>query len=132
MVAYNFKERFAQAVEDGDKLQTIRAVRKRNGHAKVGDVIQLYTGQRTKDCRKLGEGTCVAVEKVHIPDRPYDITIDGHQLQMRVGGQNIDPSKFDNDFAVANGFEDYVDMFSWFQDNYILPFDGILIKWELN
>ena len=52
MPAYTFQSRFAPLVASGEKRQTIRAIGKRR-HAAVGDRIQLYTGMRTKACRKL-------------------------------------------------------------------------------
>jgi len=58
VVAYNFQARFADAVERGEKSQTIRAPRKDGRHAKVGDALQLYTGMRTKQCRKLRDAKC--------------------------------------------------------------------------
>lgn len=52
MVAYNFQAQFADAVHRGFKRQTIRAPRK-HGHVQAGAPVQLYTGMRTRGCRKL-------------------------------------------------------------------------------
>lgn len=52
MVAYNFQARFVAAVEAGEKVLTIRTIGRRR-HARVGERLQLYTGQRTRACRKL-------------------------------------------------------------------------------
>ncbi|MCA1972097.1 MAG: hypothetical protein LDL44_04610 [Caenispirillum sp.] len=52
MVAYNFQARFAAAVEAGEKAITIRTIGQRR-HARIGERLQLYTGQRTSACRKL-------------------------------------------------------------------------------
>lgn len=68
MVAYNFSERFAGPVERGEKRQTIRKPRV-NGHAKVGDSLQLYTGMRTASCRKLRDAVCHDVCSVLIAAR---------------------------------------------------------------
>ena len=51
MPALNFKKQFAEKVETGEKRQTVRAKRKRA--FVVGDKLYLYTGMRTKYCRKL-------------------------------------------------------------------------------
>ena len=59
MPAFNFSPQFADAVAAGRKLNTIRE--KQRG--KVGDPAYLFTGQRTKKCVRLGEGTLVRVEK---------------------------------------------------------------------
>ena len=56
MVAYNFQKQFADAVERGEKRQTIRAPRRDGRHAKVGDKLQLYTGMRTKQCGMIVTG----------------------------------------------------------------------------
>ncbi|WP_150213004.1 hypothetical protein [Candidatus Tokpelaia sp.] len=65
MVVYNFKEQFADLVASGEKCQTIRRLGKRS-HARAGDRLQLYTGQRTKSCRKLGEAICTSVTPIKI------------------------------------------------------------------
>ena len=64
MPALNFQEQFAAAVESGEKRQTIRSERKRP--IKVGDTLYLYTGMRTKRCRKLGSAGCVGIEEIRI------------------------------------------------------------------
>jgi hypothetical protein len=57
MVAYSFKERFAEPILNGTKGGTIRASRKgplraaTGGHAKPGEELQLYTDMRTRNCR---------------------------------------------------------------------------------
>ncbi|MCA1971589.1 MAG: hypothetical protein LDL44_02025 [Caenispirillum sp.] len=52
MVAYNFQARFAAAVEPGEKAITIRTIGRRR-HARIGERLQLCTGQRTRAWRKL-------------------------------------------------------------------------------
>jgi hypothetical protein len=52
MPAYNFQKQFAPLVQSGEKRQTIRTLGKRS-HAQPGNKLQLYTGMRTKQCRKL-------------------------------------------------------------------------------
>jgi hypothetical protein len=58
MVLYGFKKQFALLVESGAKQHTIRDLRKDGRHAKPGDKLQLYTGLRTKVCRKLLDAEC--------------------------------------------------------------------------
>lgn len=64
MVAYNFQAQFADDVEHGFKTQTIR----RDARCKSGDKLQLYTGQRTKNCRKLCDAICKRVTPIKICD----------------------------------------------------------------
>ena len=117
MPALNFKTRFAEAVEWGAKVETIRARRKRP--IKVGDRLYLYTGQRTKSCRKLGEGRCHTIKSVCI--WPDSIVIEGVKIPW---GWHADC------FARRDGFEDWPEMRDWFVGERGLPFRGVLIKWR--
>jgi len=128
MVAYNFKKQFADDVEYGTKRQTVRAERKDNRHAKPGDNLQLFTGMRTKGCRKLRDAICSRVQKIRI--EATEMFIDGERLQAGSGNQFADPDNFDNDFAKADGFDEFMDMSEWFSDTHGLPFEGVLIKWN--
>ena len=64
MPAYSFNTRFVPMVVDGTKRQTIRARRK--NPAKVGDTLYLYSGLRTKYCKKLREDKCTATTTIII------------------------------------------------------------------
>ena len=114
MVAFNFSPEFADAVASGAKRQTIRKKKR----AKCGDRVQLYTGQRTKACRKLGEGTCDLVDYVGI--RPDGLTL---------GDKAKHPGNID-DFARADGFENFEAMVAWFTRKYGSPyFQGFVHRW---
>ena len=58
MPALNFKV-FTDKIISSEKCQTIRPVGKRK--YVIGDKLYLYTGQRTKQCKKLGEAVCSEV-----------------------------------------------------------------------
>ncbi|MGD1941900.1 MAG: hypothetical protein ACFB0G_11365 [Leptolyngbyaceae cyanobacterium] len=125
MVAYNFKAQFAPLVEAGQKTQTIRALGKRR-HARPGDALQLYTGMRTKGCRKLLETTCVSAFDVDM-----NIT-DEEGLTVFVDGIDYDiPDMIA--LAEADGFgherDDPLDEFIEFFEAR-MPFQGVLIKWR--
>lgn len=116
MVAFNFQAQFAPLVEARIKLQTIR----RDARAKPGDALQLYTGQRTKACRKLvtPDPPCTRVDYVGI--RPDGLTF---------GIAANWPDRAD-DFAKMDGFKDYEDMLSWFAATYGSPyFQGVVHSW---
>jgi hypothetical protein len=118
MPAYNFKDRFAHLVESGEKRQTIRRLRKR-GNPKPGDLLQLYTGMRTKLCRRLRpDEECIATEPITI----------GSCSMIIIQGRFLDFSEADS-FARADGFGDIPEFVDFFEENYGLPFSGILIKW---
>jgi hypothetical protein len=116
MVAFNFQERFAGKVASGEKTQTIRHAMR----AKKGDRLQLYTGQRTKVCRKLvdPDPVCTLVDYVGI--RPDYLTL---------GNTKLHPGDAD-DFARRDGFADYTDMVRWFEATYDSPyFQGFVHVW---
>ena len=117
MVALNFSPEFAGPVERREKRQTIRQTRR----AKIGDRIQLYTGQRTKDCRKLSDIDPVCTYVGYVAIRPGFLTVG-----------NVDDHPRDRDvFARADGFKDYADMVAWFQARYGQhSFIGYIHKWE--
>jgi hypothetical protein len=126
MPAYNFLPRFAPLVESGEKRQTIRAVGKRR-HARSGDLLQLYTGQRTAFCRKLisPDPVCIAAHAVYIykiftrQEAYYQMCIDGEVVfHHEVAG-----------IAIADGFADKTQFFEFFEEAHGLPFHGVLIKW---
>ena len=66
MPAYGFKYRFARKVETGEKLHTIRALRKDGRRPKVGQPMHAYEGMRTKKCRILLLSTISKVEAIRI------------------------------------------------------------------
>jgi len=116
MPAINFSERFAGAVETGQKRTTIRKVRKRRPIV-AGDRLILYTGQRTKHARKLREECCINVR---------DVRITKYSLQL-----NDSMKTFAEAEAIArdDGFQSLAEFVLWFDDLYGLPFEGVHICW---
>lgn len=117
MVAYNFQKRFAPAVASGEKRQTIRA-RRSTRHARAGEPIQLYTGMRTKDCRKLIDPDPICELSTYCAIREEGITLGNH------------PRMDMDEFAQWDGFKDFGDMKAWFRETHGLPFIGQLIRWR--
>jgi hypothetical protein len=109
----NFSARFAGAVDRMEKRQTIRRKRKRS--IQPGDVLNLYTGLRTKKSRFLKGVGCESVDLVTILEDNV------HCTAMMPGGLDA--------FARADGFGDWAEMRDWFKKLYGLPFEGVLIKW---
>jgi hypothetical protein len=118
MPALNFKKRFAPRVESGEKRQTIRAKREDGKNPRPGGILYLYVGQRTKGCRKLGEGRVVSVEEITIYET--GIVVSGTWLLER------EEVKLAHD----DGFENLNEFYQFFIDEHELPFWGLLIKWE--
>jgi len=115
MVAYNFQARFASDVEAGRKLRTIRAGGKRR-HAQFGDPLQLYTGMRTRGCRLLRTAKCTGSMFCLISEEGVTL---GDQPQTSL-----------DEFARADGFQDFENMKQWFRDTHGLPFIGRMIEWD--
>lgn len=114
MVAINFSAQFAGLVERGEKRQTIRRGKK----CEPGDALQLYTGQRTKACRKLRDAVCRDVTYVGLTKRGVTLG------DVRRFPRDVD------EFARLDGFENYAAMWAWFSDRYKTnSFTGHIIRW---
>ena len=122
MVAYSFKERFETPIREGWKTQTIRAARLR--HARSGEMLQLYVGMRTAQCRLiLPEVRCTEVMKVVI-------SFDGEGVIERVVTDGVAVRDLDA-FAVRDGFTDIDDMSEFWRKEHgpCGLFHGVLIEW---
>lgn len=118
MVAFNFKAQFADDVESGKKRQTIRQQRR----CKPGDALQLYTGMRTKKCRKLRDDICTAVHQIVIEK-------DCGRLNVHLDNERL-PHHRALEIAHADGFENLSAFGHFFEREYGgLPFSGYLIRW---
>lgn len=136
MPALGFQKRFEMAVENGldliagcklrnpgvePKTQTIRALRKDKREPKIGEMLQFYSGWRTKSCRKLGEAPCtswclIRIEKDGIAFLgPVEIWIAKDNGADKV--------------AAKDGFSNFDQMRRWFDTTHKLPFYGHLIRW---
>ena len=122
MVAYNFQARFVDAVESGAKRTTIRAFGGKP-HPRVGDSLQLYTGMRTKACRKLvdPDPICTVSALVKIGDDRVQIGHNRALLTQHPGSLQT--------FAHGEGFDDFGALVAWFRETHGLPFVGVLIRW---
>lgn len=108
MPAYNFMESFTADIESGKKHTTIRRKRKKNPTV-AGDKLYLYTNQRTKKCRKLGEQFCRALFPISISRQEVMVGTDvlkWHELEA---------------LAYTDGFKSVDDFFDFFEIRYGLP-----------
>lgn len=121
MPLLGFQAQFVSAVEDGSKRQTIRAFRKDKRDPKVGQTLYLYTGLRTKQCRKLGEAECTYAKALTLS---LAGEIGGGQI-VAVSGAPFTTAEL----ARRDGFASIHDMFDWFDKTHGLPFRGLLIRW---
>ena len=116
MPAINFKKEFSLKVESGEKCQTIRALRKDGRNPHPGQTLYLYTGMRTKYCRKLGEAVCKNVTQITIEENE-DIII------------GITTLNEVEKFIKTDGFDNIDDFYNFFRKVHGLPFYGLLIQW---
>lgn len=130
MVAYSFKPSFAAEIAAGRKRQTIRRPRGGRGrHARVGDGLQLYTGMRTKACRKLGDAVCAEVREVVLDFEQDRIVLDD-AVELITGPEL-------SAFAALDGFGDPPLQLSpwgyqrrwWAATHPTRVFRGVLIGW---
>lgn len=116
MTALGFKKQFAGPVELRIKRQSIR---ENYSRFKVGATIQLYTGMRTKSCRKLVEIDPVCTSVTPIVIAPDYVALDGWRLPAGDLAQ----------LAVADGFPSVAHFLNFFIATRP-EFSGGLIKWD--
>ena len=122
MVAFNFTV-FTDKVAAREKRMTIR----KTARAKPGDRIQLYTGMRTKACRKLVEdAVCEAVVEVTITESGMSTRVGSFKTLSSVVTELTDL----DGAAQRDGFQDWPAMRDWFADKYGLPFTGYAHLWH--
>ena len=142
MVAYNFKAQFAPAVESGEKRMTIR--RQRVRPTQVGDALQLYTGMRTPQARKLCDTVCKAVVPFDIyentyrqwrrdnggneKNRGFRVLTEAARLNVCVNGKSLAPEQIQA-LAHKDGFRTATEFLDFFERQYGLPFSGEIIEW---
>jgi hypothetical protein len=122
MVAYSFKSRFETAIREGWKTQTIRGGRAR--HARPGEMLQLFVGMRTAQCRKIcADVRCADVLKIVI-------SFDGDGGIERIITDGVAVRDLDA-FAVLDGFKDSDDMADFWRAEHGPQglWSGVVIEW---
>lgn len=123
MVAFNFNARFETAIREGWKTQAIRRGR-RVRNVRPGEVLQLFVGQRTPDCRRI----CPDVRCTDV--MTIQITFGEDFGIVRIVTDGV-PVKDLDAFAVRDGFIDSGDMARFFKETYgpLEVFHGLVIEW---
>lgn len=122
MVAYSFKARFETPIREGWKTQTIRAGRAR--HARPGEMLQLFIGMRTAQCRKIcPDVRCTDVMKIVI-------SYDGDGAIERIITDGVPVRDLDA-FAVQDGFRDADEMAEFWRAEHtpVGLWHGVIIEW---
>lgn len=124
MTVLMFQPQFAPLVESGDKPHTIRPARKRL--IRVGDRLSLrrWSGvaYRSKQVI-LRETRCKSLSAVYINETFQEII-------FVVNGERLNQEQWVK-LARDDGFACTTDMLDWFRKTHGLPFNGILITWEV-
>jgi hypothetical protein len=121
MALINFsREDFIDAVTNGSKHFTVRQLRK--NPIKKGEALQLYTGLRTKQAKKLRDTICKNVWDIKIENKKDEFLfwLDDNQLT----------SKKVKDISNKIGFDLVEEWTEYFKQKYKFPFKGQLIEWE--
>lgn len=113
MVAFNFQNRFVQDILSGKKQSTIR----QSQRCKVGDMMQLYTGQRTKNCTKIADAVCTGIAYIQITEKcPWAMSsLEGEVWTYEKSGVP---------FHEYEGFANCALFVDFFRKQYGLPFSG--------
>ena len=144
MVAYSFKTYFAPQIEDGSKLHTIRGQRRR--HAHVGEPMQLFTGMRTRHCKKIiPDPVCIAVLPIVIMSSDL---IEPGLAYIEINGRPLNRDEIEA-FAISDGFSperlrglapekmigatarETMGRF-WAAENPGSSFQGVIIRWGVH
>ena len=115
---------FKDKILSGEKRQTIRAVRKHP--IKKGELLYMWWKQRSPEREKLGEATCTAVRKIMIYDHDYICQLSNPNEQYAL----VDEHENLDNFAIADGFDNWQKLVEFFDDTHGLPFVGVLIEWD--
>jgi hypothetical protein len=121
MPALNFKARFAEMIERGEKRCTIRVPRRRA--IRAGDTLYLYTGMRTKACRKLKTAICRAARPIRLSR-----AAGREALRILVDGKILNLAEIKK-LVRLDGHPTARDFLVFFEETHGLPFAGQLIEW---
>lgn len=112
---------FREQILSGAKCQTIRAVRK--NPIKVGETLYLWWKQRSPEREKLGEATCTSIKHVFI-NNGVEIKKADDDFAAFLSGEQLE------EFAIADGFNNWQELVEFFESTHGLPFEGIVIQWD--
>ena len=108
---------FKDKILSGAKRQTIRTIRK--NPIKEGETLYMWWKQRSPEREKLGEAKCMRATSIQIYRNGFVMPFISGQL----------PEILDN-FAIADGFDNWQQLIEFFENTHSLPFEGVLIEWD--
>ena len=114
---------FIDKILAGEKQQTIRRASPKWKNVKAGDKLTLYTGLRTKACRKLGEAVVESVGKVVFYRAGLIAVV------TRYGENWLTEDEVD-ELVRRDGFGDVHDFWHFFDAHYPeRPIEMLVIRW---
>lgn len=115
---------FIDKILSGEKRQTIRRASPKWQNVKAGDKLTLYTGLRTKACRKLGEAVVESITPIVLLPTEED-------CETRTALWSIRPCAYDlKSMIFADGFESVDDFWKFFVEHYgSQPIEMNVIRW---
>ena len=115
---------FIDKILSGEKRQTIRRASPKWQNVKAGDKLTLYTGLRTKQCRKLGEAVVESITPIMI-----DTECDNVAVETPLGDFNLDLPAL-NDLVARDGVDSNDEFFKFFCLNYSVGrLKMVVIRW---
>ena len=115
---------FAGKIKSGEKRQTIRRASPKWKNVKAGDKLTLYTGLRTKQCRKLGEAFVEDIGEVKL----YKAGLIG--AINREGEYWLTEDEVEQ-LSRRDGFDDVYDFWKFFDAHYPeRPIKMNVIRWK--
>lgn len=120
MPALNFKKQFPELIEAGKKPFTLRAQRRDGRDIVTGETIYMFTGMRTKACRKFATKPCLFHCAVIV--RPAAVII------PQLFGYDVLSKARLGKFVVLDGFANQEEFFKFHADKYDTRFLH-LIAW---
>jgi hypothetical protein len=125
MVAYNFHPKFVNPIVAYRKRRTVRQNGKRR-HARPGEFLQLYTGMRTRNCKKIIESDVICVEVAEISIEVAVDQIDRICVNGTTIADTIEEFARDDGFSGARSMHKF-----WLSAFGPGVFEGTLICWLL-
>ncbi|MEO5892255.1 MAG: hypothetical protein ABIQ31_18555 [Ferruginibacter sp.] len=153
MPTYNFKEQFVPFVKDRSKRQTVRAYRKDGRLPELAQSVNLFSGMRTKHCKRIATEFVEACATIYIyengemyigslvPEIEAEFLL-RHKTMYLLSNYTVKEfnQKEKNEFAWRDGFrperssiefpgEAFALMLSFWKSTHSLPFAGTVTYW---
>lgn len=115
---------FIDKILSGEKRQTIRRASDKWANVRAGDRLTLYTGLRTKECRKLGEAVVESITPIFLTPATGRAWV---RLPFGLAGLRDDDLEF---IALMDGFPNLSRFWEFFAEKYgFETLEFYVIRW---